>query len=321
MIRAKYSNPEPFMHVTTPRLTLRHFVEDDGAFYCQLVNQPSWLANIGERNIRSAADAAAIIRDRFIPNYQAWGYGMYVVERTADRTPVGICGLVKRDTLPDPDLGFALLEAHWGQGYAAEASRAVLDHARDRLHLRRLLAILTATNERSRRLLLKLGFTPAGTITMGEVELQLCEVSLAPAVAPTALAIGQAHLRVARPTDNLDAVVRFYRDGLGLSVLSSFTGHDGFDGVMLGDPAGKYHLEFTHAAGHHAGKAPTQDNLLVFYLPDEAPWQAAVHRMQQAGYTAVKSFNPYWDRLGHTYEDPDGYRVVLQKASWPGCRA
>jgi catechol 2,3-dioxygenase-like lactoylglutathione lyase family enzyme len=123
-------------------------------------------------------------------------------------------------------------------------------------------------------------------------------------------------LRVARPTDRLDEVVRFYTDGVGLAVLGSFEDHDGFDGVMIGAPGGPYHLEFTRQRDHTAGRAPGQDNLLVFYLPDEAEWRAAVARMAAAGYPPVPSFNPYWDRAGCTFEDPDGYRVVLQNADW-----
>jgi catechol 2,3-dioxygenase-like lactoylglutathione lyase family enzyme len=126
-----------------------------------------------------------------------------------------------------------------------------------------------------------------------------------------------ATLRVARPTDQLDEVVRFYSRGLGLTVLGSFADHDGFDGVMLGDPRSAYHLEFTRLRGHTVGRAPTQDHLLVFYLPDHGAWQAAIERMRAAGYEPVPSFNPYWDRLGQTFEDPDGYRVVLQNAAWP----
>jgi catechol 2,3-dioxygenase-like lactoylglutathione lyase family enzyme len=128
--------------------------------------------------------------------------------------------------------------------------------------------------------------------------------------------LGPAHLRVARPTDNLAAVVRFYRDGLGFEVLSEFKGHDGFDGVMLGRPGAAYHLEFTHNSGHQVGRAPTEDNLLVFYLPDARDWERAVARLEQAGYRSVPAFNPYWDRKGRTFEDPDGYRVVLQNARW-----
>jgi len=126
-----------------------------------------------------------------------------------------------------------------------------------------------------------------------------------------------AHLRVARPTDNLAAVVAFYRDGLGFEVLYEFADHDGFDGVMLGHRGAAYHLEFTRKAGHAVGRAPTEDNLLVFYLPDVGEWRAAIARLEQAGYQPVPAFNPYWDRNGKTFEDPDGYRVVLQNAAWP----
>ena len=123
-------------------------------------------------------------------------------------------------------------------------------------------------------------------------------------------------LRVARPTDNLPALLRFYRDGLGLPLLTSFTAHNGFDGVMLGHPRAPYHLEFTHQPGHPVGRAPTTDNLLVFYLPNAAEWQAAVERMDAAGFAPVPAYNPYWAQQGRTFEDPDGYRVVLQHAAW-----
>jgi catechol 2,3-dioxygenase-like lactoylglutathione lyase family enzyme len=120
---------------------------------------------------------------------------------------------------------------------------------------------------------------------------------------------------VVRPTDHVDEVVRFYSEGLGLTKVGSFEDHDGFDGVMLGVPGAPY-LEFTQKRGHDASRAPTMENLLVFYLPDEQQWQAAVDRMIAAGYESVASLNPYWDRAGRTFEDPDGYRVVLQNATW-----
>jgi catechol 2,3-dioxygenase-like lactoylglutathione lyase family enzyme len=123
-------------------------------------------------------------------------------------------------------------------------------------------------------------------------------------------------LRVARPTNDLDAVTRFYKEGLGLQELYRFENHDGFDGVMLGWPGAAYHFEFTRAHGHDAGRAPTEDNLVVFYLPDRADWGGAVARMKEHGYSSVRSFNPYWDREGATFEDCDGYRVVLQNAEW-----
>ena len=123
-------------------------------------------------------------------------------------------------------------------------------------------------------------------------------------------------LRVARPTDNLPALRGFYCDGLGLTQLVAFTAHNGFDGLVLGHPQAPYHLEFTHQPGHIVGRAPTADNLLVFYLSDAEAWRAAVQRMAAAGFAPVPAYNPYWDAHGRTFEDPDGYRVVLQQAAW-----
>lgn len=123
-------------------------------------------------------------------------------------------------------------------------------------------------------------------------------------------------LRVVRPTDDIDALIPFYCDGLGLSILYRFEGHDGFSGMMLGGEDAPYHFAFTKADGHIAGKAPTQDNLLVFYIPQPSEWEAAVARMQAAGFSSVQSFNPYWDTGGKTFEDADGYRIVLQNDAW-----
>ena len=124
-------------------------------------------------------------------------------------------------------------------------------------------------------------------------------------------------LRVARPTDQLEAVAAMYREGLDLEVLASFDDHEGFDGVILGRSGGPYHLELTHHRGHRVGRAPTQDHLLVLYVPDLAEWAARCERMRRAGFAEVPSYNPYWDRQGRTFEDLDGYRVVLQRAAWP----
>jgi catechol 2,3-dioxygenase-like lactoylglutathione lyase family enzyme len=123
-------------------------------------------------------------------------------------------------------------------------------------------------------------------------------------------------LRVARPSDDLEALVRFYRDGLGLDILYRFEDHDGFDGIMLGREGAPYHFEFTRAHGHVAGRAPTQDNLLIFYVPEQEEWEAAIARMRSAGFLPIPAFNSYWDRRGRTFEDPDGYRVVIQQAAW-----
>ena len=111
--------------------------------------------------------------------------------------------------------------------------------------------------------------------------------------------------------------MRFYRDGLGLEVLDRFEDHAGFDGIVLGVPGAPYHLEFTRRRGGQAGRAPSGDHLLVLYLPDEERWRTAVQRLLRAGVDPVASENPYWEVDGWTFEDPDGYRVVLQRGTWP----
>ncbi|KAK4122283.1 prolyl endopeptidase [Parathielavia appendiculata] len=107
------------------------------------------------------------------------------------------------------------------------------------------------------------------------------------------MALAGAHVRIARPTDNIDRLLPFYRDGLGFEVLGSFTDHEGFDGVMLGHRSAGYHLEFTYHRGHGVGSAPTKDNLLIFYLPDSDAYSKAVSQMEGSGFAAAASFNPY----------------------------
>lgn len=159
----------------TTRLYVRHVVPDDAAFLLQQVNEPGWLANIGDRGVHDLAGAEAFIRDKVLAPYDTLGYGMYVVESKATGAPVGLCGLVKRAFLPDPDLGFALLQRHWGRGYAVEAGTAVLRHAWDDLGLARLLAITTPGNARSGCVLSKLGFVlqPEGHRTPEGEDLKL----------------------------------------------------------------------------------------------------------------------------------------------------
>lgn len=123
-------------------------------------------------------------------------------------------------------------------------------------------------------------------------------------------------LRVARPTDKLEEITAMYVSGLGFTLLGSFKDHDGFDGSIIGHPHHAYHLEFTRHAGTVVGRAPTQDNLLVFYISDHAVWLESCKNMDAAGFTCVPSYNSYWDSVGKTYEDVDGYRVVLQHSEW-----
>lgn len=123
-------------------------------------------------------------------------------------------------------------------------------------------------------------------------------------------------LRIARPVSDLVRAVRMYTEGLDLRVLGSFEDHDGFDGVMVGREGEPHHFEFTHCRAHTVLPTPTHEDLVVFYVADPAEWQSACARMTDAGFAVVPSFNPYWDVRGVTFEDPDGYRVVLQNAEW-----
>lgn len=118
-------------------------------------------------------------------------------------------------------------------------------------------------------------------------------------------------LRIAHPTDNLLIINKMYCKGLGFESLGEFEDHQGFSGVLIGHPQHSYHLEFTHHHGTTVGRAPTQDNLLVFYIPGKMAWQQQCLQMKAAGFIEVVSYNPYWDNTGKTLEDADGYRVVL----------
>ena len=107
-----------------------------------------------------------------------------------------------------------------------------------------------------------------------------------------------------------------YVQGLRLCVIASFQDHEGFDGVMLGERGAQYHFEFTQCRGHPVNPTPTKEDLMVFYIPEKSAWEGSCADMLNAGFKSVISFNPYWDTNGRTYEDHDGYRVVLQNANW-----
>lgn len=129
----------------------------------------------------------------------------------------------------------------------------------------------------------------------------------------------ELHLRVARPVTDLQRATDMYCRGLTLRVLASFRDHDGFDGIMIGSPHAGYHFEFTRSRQHPIAPSPTPEDLLVFYYPSETRWALACEHMKTAGFEVVGSFNPYWNARGRTYQDADGYRIVLQKAIWvPG---
>lgn len=161
----------------TPRLVLRRLTPDDAPFYLRLLNEPTWLAHIGDRQVRTLDDAQAHIQAHILAPYDAQGFGMYLVQRRSDGVPLGLCGLVQRDALPAPDIGFAVLQAHEGLGYAREAAQAVVWQAFHVLQLPRLLAITAPTNQRSTRLLHALGFAFQGMVPVGDRSLRLYALS------------------------------------------------------------------------------------------------------------------------------------------------
>ena len=145
------------MRLETERLLLTHLDPADAAFILELLNEPSWLRFIGDKNVHSLDDARRYIENGPMAMYAAKGFGLYRVALKETDTPIGICGLIKRDTLPEPDIGFAFLPRAWGAGYAREASLAVIEQGRREFGLVRLLAITDPDNERSIRLLERLG--------------------------------------------------------------------------------------------------------------------------------------------------------------------
>jgi RimJ/RimL family protein N-acetyltransferase len=152
----------------TERLLIRHLSADDAEFIIELLNQPSFIQYIGDKGVRNLDDARRYIADGPARSHELNGFGLNLVQLKASGTPIGICGVLKRDTLPDPDIGFAFLPAHWNQGYAFESAAAVMTHARETLGLRRILAITSPDNEASEKLLVKIGFRLDGLMKLTE---------------------------------------------------------------------------------------------------------------------------------------------------------
>ena len=142
----------------TERTILREIVETDAEFIFDLLNQPSFVKYIGDRNVRTIAEAEAFIEYRYRKSYRENGFGLYAVEIKGNRTPIGICGFVKRDSLPNADIGFAFLPQYERKGYAFESAAAALCYGREVLRLKRVFAITSKDNESSGRLLEKINF-------------------------------------------------------------------------------------------------------------------------------------------------------------------
>jgi RimJ/RimL family protein N-acetyltransferase len=150
----------------TDRLLLRRFTLDDALFALRLLNEPSFIQNIGDRGVRDLQQAVRYLAEGPLASYARHGHGLEVVALRATQQPIGMCGLLKRDAFPDVDVGYAFLPEFWSQGYAREAVAATLLHGRQELGIARVLAFVSLGNASSIRLLEKFGFAPSGRTRM-----------------------------------------------------------------------------------------------------------------------------------------------------------
>lgn len=166
------------MTLATARLRIRELTPADAPFILALLNDPDFIRNIGDRNVRTPDDARRYIEAGPMASYARHGFGLCLVQ-TIDGEAIGICGVLKRDELPAPDIGFAFLPAYRSQGYALEAATAVLAYVRDVLRMPRLLAIVNPANQASIRLLERLGLAFDRIVRLSErsAELALYAVS------------------------------------------------------------------------------------------------------------------------------------------------
>ena len=152
----------------TERLSLRHLSPDDAEFILELLNEPSFIRYIGDKSVGNLTAAGQYILNGPMESYRVHGFGLYLVKLKATRASIGICGILKRETLPDPDVGFAFLPEYWQLGYAFESAAAVMTYARRVLGLNRILAITSPDNEASEKLLGKIGFRFERLIQLSE---------------------------------------------------------------------------------------------------------------------------------------------------------
>ncbi|MEK3854971.1 GNAT family N-acetyltransferase [Cytobacillus sp. FSL H8-0458] len=157
----------------TDRLILRWLTTDDAAFILELLNEPAWIRYIGDKGVRTLEDAKNYIVTGPMKMYSQFGFGLFLVERKEGSSPIGMCGLIKRDTLDNVDIGFAFLSRYQTQGYGFESASATLKYGHEQLDLKRILAITSLENHASSRLLEKIGMKYEGTIILDKEELKL----------------------------------------------------------------------------------------------------------------------------------------------------
>ncbi len=161
--------------IETERLNLRRMAADDAEFVLELLNDPSFIRFIGDRGVRTIEDARQYILTKMVESYEQFGFGMWLVELRGSKVPIGICGLIKRDSLPDVDIGFAFLPRFRSMGYAYESASAVMSYGMNVIKLKRLLAITNPDNAGSIKVLEKIGlkFDRMIKLSEGEPEIEL----------------------------------------------------------------------------------------------------------------------------------------------------
>ncbi|WP_233423329.1 GNAT family N-acetyltransferase [Chromobacterium haemolyticum] len=166
---------EPAMHhIATARLQLRPLHASDAPFMLKLLNEPAFIANIGDKNAHDLLGALRYIEEGPQASYRKHGHGLLLVERLEDGVPVGICGLVKREGLAYPDIGYAFLEQFWGSGYASEAAQAAIEHGREQLGHEVVVGITAPHNQASIRVLEKIGLRYQGRIELPGIDGDSC---------------------------------------------------------------------------------------------------------------------------------------------------
>lgn len=168
------------LQIKTERLTLRQFTPGDAEFIIKLLNEPSFIQNIGDRGVRTLPDAEKYLANGPVASYERNGFGLLAVTLSATGQPIGMCGLIKRDALEDVDIGYAFLPRFWSRGYAFESTQAVMHHAREVVGLKHVIAIVDPVNASSIRVLEKLGMTFEKIVKLSEddIDLKLFSINL-----------------------------------------------------------------------------------------------------------------------------------------------
>jgi len=159
--------------IETERLSLRQFFLADAAFIRELLNEPSFIQNIGDRGVRTLSDAEKYLETGPIASYARNGFGLYLVLLKESNEPIGMAGLIKRDTLEDVDVGYAFLPRYWSKGYAIESVLALMEYAKNIVRLQRVVAIVDPANQGSIRVLEKAGFQFEKMVRLSDDDIEL----------------------------------------------------------------------------------------------------------------------------------------------------